>query len=93
MSLIRPGQTYARYSNIKPRACIRRPVNEKNEQRKSDGGFAEPWVDEPSTWKCSSVLSIGDNAAPPSIDPLTQDSLEFRFFADAKVDRHGDIEI
>lgn len=30
---------------------------------------------------------------PPSIDPLTQDSLEFRFFADAKVDRHGDIEI
>lgn len=65
----------------------------KNEQRKSDGGFAEPWVDEPSTWKCSSVLSIGDNAAPPSIDPLTQDSLEFRFFADAKVDRHGDIEI
>lgn len=48
MSLIRPGQTYARYSNIKPRAYTL-VLEEKNEQRESDRGFAEPWVDEPSS--------------------------------------------
>lgn len=58
MSLIRPGQTYARYSNIKPRTrtpffvstLVFRPVNKekKKKKKRAAGGSSIRWT--PTTW-------------------------------------------
>lgn len=81
MSLIRPGQTYARYSNIKPRTrtpffvstLVFRPVNkEKKKKKETSSGRIEHSLnpDYLGRWtlfgKCSPILSTrGDDIATP----------------------------
>lgn len=84
MSLIRPGQTYARYSNIKPRAyTLVCPVNEKTSSGSRIEDSLNPGSMNPLREMRSSILSIVIMALLRSI---VSREIRWNFLGDAVAD-------